>query len=135
MKKLLFKILFLFLALNGWAEDCISFEGVKNIKVVQPIIRELNLLGIVSKVNVKHKCKYKVYLPIDVYVKNTSGNKEIEIYINFQKSKEVSEKKIIYLNEKNGEIVDLFNDKKKIKFALIKNHAKLIAKSIKKELH
>ncbi len=134
MKFLLSVILSMLFLLNLEAQNCVSFEGVKNKKVVQPIIEELRFLGIKSKVNASHGCEYKVYLPIDVYVKNESGSRQIEIHFMMQKKMQTLEEKTISYQDKSDKIYNLTEEKNDLKFMLIEEHSKLIANSIEKEM-
>ncbi len=131
MSKVIFLILtLLYLGLD--ANDCVSFEGVKKKEVVQPIIKQLKLLGVNSKINMKNKCKYKIYLPIVVFVENSSGNREIEVHLTLKNSDKELDEKVIYIKD-DGELYDLSKDPKEIRLLLMKEHSKIIAKNIKKE--
>jgi hypothetical protein len=133
MRRLLFLILTLMLSLGLDASECVSFEGVQNTKVVEPIIKELTLLGIKSKINTKSKCRHRVYLPIEVFIQNNSGKREIEVHLSLVKNDEEIDDKIVYI-EDSANIYDLSKNPKKIKSLLIKDHSKIIAKNIQKEL-
>lgn len=132
MKKAIFFILSIFFYLDLSANDCISFEGVEKKSVVEPIMYELRLLGVNSKINVKDACKYKVYLPIDVFIENNSGISEIEVHLILQKEQEKIEEIILGIHDENSEFYDLAKSNKSIKSSLIKKHSKIIAESIKK---
>ncbi len=134
MKLLVSFILSMLFILNLEAENCVSFEGVKNKKIVQPIREELQFIGVKSKVNAKNSCDYKVYLPIDVYVKNESGSRQIEIHFMMQKKMQKLEEKTISYQDKSDKIYNIVEEKNNLKSMLIKEHSKLIANSIEKEI-
>ena len=126
--------LLLFIALsfiNLNANECVSFEGVKKRKAVAPILDELKLIGINSKVNIGDKCKFKIYLPIDVYIKNDSGVRTTIIYLTSQTDNNPLDASVIEINDTDYKFYDLAKSGKRVKYILIKKHSKLIAKTIK----
>ncbi len=132
MKKIV--LILIFLSSVVVANECISFEGVKNKNAVMPIITELNKLSIDAKINAFDKCKYHVYMPIAVYIKNDSGVRNISVLVDIQKKSEIIKHKNIQIIDTNNEFVDLTQNKKDIKNIFIEKHAHIIAFSLKNEL-
>ncbi|MEA2017982.1 MAG: hypothetical protein U9N59_06000 [Campylobacterota bacterium] len=132
--KYLILIITIILSFNLNANDCISFEGVRKKSVVTPIISELKLLGINSKINVSHSCKIKIFLPIDIYIENDSGVRNTQIHLISQIRNNPVEERVIYINDTDTEFYDLAKTGKSIKHIIIKKHSKIIANSIKSEL-
>ena len=133
MKRILYILSLLLLSINLSAHECISFEGVKNKKVILPIIQELDLLNISSKINSTNQCKYEIYLPIQVSIEKDSKNRNIEIFFTLKKEGRPQVNKKIQINDSNSEIYEISKGNN-LKNIVIKKHSKLIATSIKKEL-
>ena len=132
MKKILYILLFILLSGNLNAHECISFEGVKNKKVISSIIHELDLININSRINSSNQCKYKIYLPIKIYIEKDSKNRNIEIFLTVQKEEKEIEYKRIHIYDNNSEIYETL-ESKNLKNIIIKKHSKIIAANIKKE--
>jgi len=73
-------------------------------------------------------------LPIDVYIENNSGVRDIKIYLTLQTDNNPLEARIIQINDTDNEFYDLAKSGKRVKHILIKKHSKIIAQSIKSEL-
>lgn len=132
MKKII--IISLLLLGNLSANECVSFEGVDKNSVVEPIIKELSSLGVTSAINKSYACKYKVFLPIGIYIVNDSGQRTTKIYLTLQTDDQPLETLLLQTTDYSSEFYNLARDGKKVKRLLIEKHSKIIAKNIKNQL-
>ncbi|MEA1917739.1 MAG: hypothetical protein U9N42_09500 [Campylobacterota bacterium] len=112
------------------AQECVSFEGVKNRAVVKPIMLQLNKIGINSKID-SSTCRYKIYLPIDVHVESVSDNREIEVHLRVQKDDSFIEEHLLQISDTKRKLYDFTKSNKNVTKSVIKEHSSIIAKTIK----